>query len=119
MAPVAGSVVNEAAQTALTRLSAGESQLAISRSCGTNFAVAALLASAALRMVESVGGKGRSGWPLSAGLVLGAVLLSRPLGGAIQRGITTLSRMDGMRILEVKSFRIGRLQIHRVFTLQP
>ena len=53
VAPAPRRQVQEAASTALRRLSAGESRLAISPSCGTNFAVATLLAGLALRLVES------------------------------------------------------------------
>ena len=119
VAPAPRRQVQEAASTALRRLSAGESRLAISPSCGTNFAVATLLAGLALRLVESRRGGKRSGWPLSAALFVGALVVARPLGGAIQRGLTTLSNMDGVRIREVWSLQVGRFHLHRVLTDQP
>ncbi len=119
IAPSPGPRVEEAARSALKRLSAGETRLAISPTCGTNLAVAALLAGAALRLVESGRGGRRSGWPLSAAMIVGALMVARPLGGAIQRGLTTLSNMDGVRIREVRSLRLGRYRLHRVRIDQP
>ena len=98
LAPVSNSEVQKAAEQALSRLSAGESRLAISPSCGTNLAVAVLLASGAMRVVKARRGKNRTGWPVSVAVTLGAWVASRPLGEALQRRLTTLSDVDGVRV---------------------
>ena len=114
LAPASGSEVEKAAGQALDRLSAGESRLAISPSCGTNLAVAALLAAGAIRVVGARRRKNRTGWPVSAAALLGAWVVSRPLGEAIQRRFTTLSDLTGVRIADVRTLRLGRYQLHRV-----
>ena len=118
LAPASASTVEAAANTALERLSSGESHLAISASCGTNLAVASLLATSVIRVAKAIRGGGRSGWPLNAVLVVGALALARPLGTAIQRKLTTLSLMEGMRVSGVRTLRVGRFNLHRIFTEQ-
>ena len=118
LAPASASTVEAAANTALERLSSGESHLAISASCGTNLAVASLLATGVIRVAKATRGGGRTGWPLNAVLVVGALALARPLGTAIQRKLTTLSLVEGMRVSEVKTLRIGQFHLHRIFTEQ-
>ena len=44
--------------------------------------------------------------------------MARPLGTAIQRKLTTLSLVEGMRVSEVKTLRIGQFHLHRIFTEQ-
>jgi hypothetical protein len=114
LAPVSGSEVEEAAQQALDRLSAGESRLAISPSCGTNLAVAALLAAGAVRVVEARRRRKRVGWQVNAAALLGAWIVSRPLGEAIQRRFTTLSNVTGVRIAGVRTLGLYRYRVHRV-----
>ena len=118
LAPASASTVETAAKTALGRLSSGESQLAISASCGTNLAVASLLASAVIRLTKARPGGGQTGWPLRAVLVVGALALARPLGTAVQRKLTTLSVMEGMRVSRVRTLQIGQFHLHRIFTEQ-
>ena len=118
LAPASASIVEAAANTALKRLSSGESQLAISASCGTNLAVASLLASAVIRLVRAKRGGGRTDWPLTAVLVVGALALAKPLGSAIQRKLTTLSLVEGMKVSGVKTLQVGQFHLHRIFTEQ-
>ena len=118
LAPASASTVEAAANTALERLSSGESHLAISASCGTNLAVASLLASAAIRLAKGRSGGGGAGWLVKTVLVVGALALARPLGIAIQRKLTTLSLVEGMRVSGVSTLRIGQFHLHRIFTEQ-
>jgi len=118
LAPASGSEVKEAAQQALDRLSAGESRLAISPSCGTNLAVAALLATGAMRVVGARRGKKRMGWQVNAAVALGAWAVSRPLGEALQRKLTTLSDVKGVRVKNVRTLKLGRFRVHRVHVAQ-
>lgn len=118
LAPASSATVEAAAHTALERLSSGESHLAISASCGTNLAVASLLAAAAIRLARTRRGGGPTGWPLNAVLVVGALALARPLGTVIQRKLTTLTLVDGMKVSGVRTLQIGRVHLHRILTEQ-
>lgn len=118
LAPASGSEVEDAANQALTRLSKGDGRLAISPNCGTNLAVAALLATAGLRVVEARRGKGRSGWHVNAAVALGAWAVSRPLGEMLQRRLTTLSDMKGLDVSGVSTVQLGRYRVHKVVTRQ-
>jgi hypothetical protein len=114
LGPVPGSEVKEAAQQALGRLSAGESRLAISPTCGTNLAVAALLAAGAMRVFGARRKKKRPSWQVNAAVALGAWAVSRPLGEALQRKLTTLSDVKGVRVRNVRTINFGRFRLHRV-----
>ena len=118
LAPSSTEMVRRASEAALARLCRGESQLAISRSCGTNIVVAALIAAAAIRLMGVSDSRKRTAWPLRAAIALGAVVLARPIGDALQRRFTTLSAMDGLTVTGVNTFRLGRFRLHRVATAE-
>ena len=108
--------VQEAAMEALGRFVQGERKLAISPHCGTNMVTNAVLAGLFTAAVL-----GKRGWRLSkipavAVGVLGANLLSRPIGNELQRRYTTLSDLADMEILSVRSLMGGRIPVHRVTT---
>ena len=113
-------VLADACEWALQRLRAGERGLAIHPYCGTNFVTAGVLSSvvAALALL----GAGR-GWrarlarlPRLISLMTAALILSQPLGLAIQRDVTTSGDPGGLQIVSIKRRRIGALTFHRVET---
>lgn len=113
-------VLADACERALQRLRSGEPGLAIHPYCGTNFVTAGLLAS--LVAVLTLFGTGRS-WrtrlarfPLLISLVTGALILSQPLGIAIQRNVTTSADLGDMEIVSIKRRRIGGFTFHRIDT---
>ncbi len=111
--------VSEAAHEALERLSAEEQELAVSPFCGTNLATGALLAAAlsALILGRKEGRLRRI--PTAAGAILGAMLVSRPLGNALQRHYTTLADVSGLEIYGIKNLLgslTGRFTVHKVRT---
>lgn len=112
-----GRIVGEA----LNGLSSGRSEMAISPHCGTNMAVAALFSGVLTRLVFGKNKKGR--WkrlPLALGAVVVGVLLSKPVGNAIQRRFTTLSDMDGLEVVSIcKAWPCPRPRLHRVTTHMP
>jgi len=113
-------VLADACERALQHLRSGERGLAIHPYCGTNFVTAGVLAS--LVAVLGLLGTGRS-WrarlarlPLLISLMTGALILSQPLGMAIQRNVTTSADPGDMEIVSIKRRRIGAFTFHRVDT---
>ncbi len=111
--------VASAVTQALTRLRAGERELAIHAGCGTNLATTALLAGTLAWFVLR-GGKSLLGrilrLPLAVAFAAVGVLLSQPLGPVIQQRITTDAEMGNLQLVEVRSSLRGRITAHRVIT---
>ena len=108
--------LREFAQEALARLQLGESSLAVSPLCGTNIAVAGILAGCASYL--AMGSRRR---PLAglSGAIMGAILAviaSQPLGRLVQKHYTTSADLDGVRIVAVE--HVGRRlgSVHKVRT---
>ena len=113
-------VIVDACDRAIQRLGAGERSLAVHPYCGTNFVTAGVLAS--IVSMLTILGSGYS-WrarlarlPLMIIMITGALILSQPLGMAIQRGATTSSYMGDLEIVSIKRRRIGVFTVHRVET---
>ncbi len=105
-----------AAAEALERLRAGERELAIHPGCGTNYATSGLLAGS----LAWFGLKGKSAWykkiwriPFILPLVVLVWELSKPLGPALQAGVTTEADLGAMEIVSVEQLRPS---LHRVIT---
>ena len=111
--------VQSAAAQALTRLRAGESELAIHPGCGTNIATTALLAGT-LAWLTMRGAKSTLGriirLPFAIVFAVLGALVSRPLGPIIQQRITTDANMGNLQIVDVRLSSHGRLTAHRVIT---
>ena len=93
--------VHLAAEEALGRLQAGEADLAIHPNCGTNVAVGLMCTALSWMLALSLR-RPRTRLPSAAAGVVGAALLARPLGMMVQRHVTTLPDLRGVRIREVK-----------------
>jgi hypothetical protein len=93
---VSSEELTDSAREALTRLQRGEASLAVSPLCGTNIAMAGLLAAGAATMSLSRG-RGRFGNAFSAAMV--GVLLSQPLGRLVQKHITTRADLEGVEVI--------------------
>ena len=94
--------VANAAVEALERLQTGERHLVIHPRCGTNLAVAGLLAGLSSFVVTW--GKPRSFLDRLPRLILAttaAVMLAQPLGPIVQERVTTSTQLDNVRIKEV------------------
>ena len=98
---------------ALLRLQAGETHLAIHANCGTVLASTALLTTAA----AVVGGIGQrtlfARFTSILGWVLGALVLSKPLGLRLQQ-YTTLAQVADRWVMEIRPLASGQLPVHRV-----
>ena len=110
--------VTQAAEQALARLAGGEGELGISPYCGTNLVTGALLSGILSALIMGRGRHRMRRVPHLAVAVLGATIVSRPLGRALQRHFTTLADMNGMEIAGVRRFRVGSFTIHRFGTIQ-
>lgn len=112
--------VQEAVNEALRRLRAGEHHLAVHPGCGTNFATAGTMAGLAGVMgMWGVGARKRDKLerlPLVATLATLALILSQPLGMALQRHITTAGDPGEMEIVDILPVNRGRVIVHRVVT---
>jgi hypothetical protein len=108
--------IRNAINEAMTRLRAGQRELAIHPGCGTNLAtsmvVPATLAFLPMQRARS------NFWrflliPVALGLVVFGYLLSKPLGPWLQRNITTKADLGNLQVMEIIPVRKG---IHRVLT---
>lgn len=87
--------LTQCAEEALDRLQRGESSLAVSPLCGTNIAVAGLLAATAATAVLSFDRR-RFSNAFTASML--AVVAAQPLGRLVQAHITTLADLDGVEV---------------------
>lgn len=108
--------VVEAAEEGLRRLQTNQPELAVSPYCGTNILVGAVVA---LIVSSIVRGRSNSISKRISSLIIGIVIsqfLRRPIGGLVQRHLTTLPDSDGVSIKGIKAQRIGGMTIHWVST---
>jgi hypothetical protein len=109
--------IQESANEALVRLKDGESQLAVSPLCGTNLAVAGILAG--LASLVALGG-GRSRLERLPNVLMAAVVAvvgAQPLGRLVQRYVTTSSDVEGLEIVAVTTAGRGLASLHKVKTV--
>jgi hypothetical protein len=107
--------IRESAAEALTRLKSGESQLAVSPLCGTNLAVAGILAG--LASLLALGNRSR--WERAPNVLMAAVVAvvgAQPLGRVVQRYVTTSADVQGLEIVDVTATGRGLAPLHKVKT---
>ena len=109
-------LVTEAAFEALERIREGQRKLAISPHCGTNMVAAAVLAGLITATLLSNKGGRLPRVPAVAAAIVGANLLSRPIGNELQRRYTTLADLAGVDIEDVYPLWNARYAAHRVST---
>jgi hypothetical protein len=111
--------IKTACAQALSRLKAGEHNLAIHPGCGTNYVTSGLLAGS-LAWLSMGGAKSwRSRlWRLPFVIVLSvfAFMLGQPLGSLLQARITTEAVPGDLEIAQVLPVQHGGLNVHRVIT---
>ncbi|MDK1029515.1 MAG: DUF6391 domain-containing protein [Anaerolineae bacterium] len=111
--------LTNAVDEALTRLRAGESNLAVHPGCGTNYATTALLAGtlAWLPLSGSKSNRQRL-WllPIAVGFAILGYTLSRPLGPFLQAKVTTEADMGNLQIEHIRLLAKRGLVTHRVIT---
>ena len=108
--------IRNAIHAAMTRLRAGEHDLAIHPGCGTNLATSMVLP-ATFMFAPLQGARSRRGQllllPLALLLGLFGFLLSKPLGPWLQRNVTTEANLGNLQVTDVKHVRKG---VHRITT---
>jgi hypothetical protein len=107
--------IRESAAEALARLKGGESQLAVSPLCGTNLAVAGVLAG--LASLVALGNRSR--WERLPNVLMAAVVAvvgAQPLGRVVQRHVTTSADVKGLEIVDVTATGRGLAPLHKVKT---
>jgi hypothetical protein len=108
--------ISECAAEGLARLKQGESHLAVSPLCGTNLAVAGILAG--LASVVAVGKRRRfERLPNVLTAAVLAVVGAQPLGRLVQRHVTTSADVDGLEIVGVSPAGRGLIPLHKVKTV--
>jgi hypothetical protein len=106
-----------AVDEALTRLRAGEKDLAVHPNCGTNFAASGLVAGS-LAWLATIG-SGKSfrrhldRWPLIISLVTLGMIASQPLGPYLQANYTTDANIGEIKIKEIVISKRGSVSFHR------
>ena len=107
-------------ETALRKLQAGQSNLAIHKNCGTNLLVSGFAAGlAGIAGLIGAGNKPRDKverLPLVTLLSVLALILARPLGPIIQREITVNADPGDLRIIRITRHTFNGLPAHRIQT---
>jgi len=108
--------IRNAIDEAMTRLRAGESELAIHPGCGTNLATSMVLP-ATLAWVPFQGTRSMR-WrllliPVALMFAIFGYVLSKPLGPWLQRNVTTEADLGNLQVKEIIPVRKG---VHRVIT---
>lgn len=106
-------LIEEASREALRRLQSGEGHLAVSPMCGTNIAVAGVLAGLSSMLAL---GDGKRRWQSAPNVFLASMLalvLAQPLGRWVQQYLTTSPDLSDTEI--VRTWSLGRY-IHKVET---
>ena len=108
--------IRNAINEAMTRLRAGERDLAIHPGCGTNLATSMILP-ATFMFVPFQGSRSSRGrfllLPLALLFGLFGFFLSKPLGPWLQRNVTTEADLGTLQIVEIAHVRKG---VHRITT---
>ena len=108
--------IGECAAEGLARLKQGESQLAVSPLCGTNLAVAGIMAGVA--SLVAVGNRRRlDRLPNVLAAAVLAVVGAQPLGRLVQKHVTTSSDLQGLEIVSVTPVGKGLIPLHKVKTV--
>lgn len=108
-------LLTECAHEALQRLRAGEADLAVSPMCGTNLAVAGVLAG--LSSFAVLGSKPKAEkLPRVIMFATGSVLASQPIGRLAQKYVTTAVGHETCEITRISANQYGPLTVHRVDT---
>jgi hypothetical protein len=112
--------VAEAAIEALKKLREGQSQLAVHKNCGTNFAVSGTFAGLAALLGTLGTGKEFKNkvarLPLMIVLATAALVVAQPLGPIIQKQITTSGDPEALELVRVETAIRAGQKFHRVIT---
>ncbi|MDA0799859.1 MAG: DUF6391 domain-containing protein [Chloroflexi bacterium] len=108
--------IRETSSEALSRMQAGEADLAISPFCGTNIVVGAALATAGTLLGYRLGGRGMRGVNRAFSNAALAIVASRPVGRTVQQKYTTSADVGTMSVVDITRYQLGKVTIHWVST---
>jgi len=112
--------VEEAVTVALSRLQAGEEELAIHPNCGTNFVVSGFIAGMAAWLGMLGAGKSlRSKLeriPMVISLTTMALFFAQPVGLMLQAQVTTSGQPGNLRVTKISLTHRGRFPAYRILT---
>lgn len=111
--------LREFAHEGLARLQRGESHLAVSPLCGTNLAVAGLLAGLGSYLAVASRNNRLESLPSALMAAMVAVVAAQPLGRLAQKHFTTSPKLDGVRIVSVEPMGKRFTHLHKVRTESP
>ena len=109
--------LRRALDEALRRLQAGEAQLAIHPNCGTNLVVGFSLVTfgTLLGMTSS---RARTRIASTAASSVAGLMAARPLGEFVQKYVTTLPDLEGVRVIDIFRRKILGFNLIEVRTVQ-
>jgi hypothetical protein len=108
--------LREFAHEGLARLQRGEAHLAVSPLCGTNLAVAGILAGLSSYVALASRDNRIEGLPGALMAAMLAVIAAQPLGRLVQKHLTTSPELDGVRIVSVEPMGKRFSSLHKVRT---
>lgn len=109
--------LRRALDEALQRLQAGEAELAIHPNCGTNLAVGISLATVGT-MLGLASHRTRTRVASSAFSSVAGVMAARPLGELVQKHVTTLPDLQGVRVSKIFRRKLLGMTVVEVQTVQ-
>jgi hypothetical protein len=108
--------LREATEEGLSRLKAGEADLAVHPNCGTNLVAAGMLSGLAALTAGSAG-RNRTWADRLPSAILGAtvgLILAQPFGRWLQANVTTSPEVEGVEVAGVQRIGNGAVMRHRV-----
>jgi predicted oxidoreductase len=110
-------LLRRALDEALSRLKAGEAELAIHPNCGTNLAVGMSLVTAGT-MLGMVSNHRRTRLVSAAASSVAGLMAARPLGEFVQKHVTTLPDLEGVYVTDVFRRKLFGFTVVEVRTVQ-
>jgi predicted phage tail protein len=110
-------MLRRALDEALRRLQAGEAELAIHPNCGTNLAVGVSMVTIGT-MLGMVSSHTRTRVASAAASSVAGLLAARPLGEIVQKYITTLPDLVGVRVTDIFRRKLLGYTVVEVRTVQ-
>jgi hypothetical protein len=110
-------LLRRALDEALTRLKAGESELAIHPNCGTNLAVGVSLLTIGT-LLGMASSQPRTRIASAAASSVAGYMAARPLGEYVQKHFTTLPDLNGVRVTDIARRKFLGMTFIDVHTIQ-
>lgn len=110
-------ILRHALDEALRRLQAGEAELAIHPNCGTNLVVGISVITLGT-MLGMTSQRARTRAASTAAASLTGLMAARPLGELVQKYVTTLPDLQGVRVTEIYRRKLFGFTVVEVRTVQ-